>query len=111
MSSCPFFSCLCNIKKIVGCSIIIVGLRFHGCTDLNDFDGSSVEVTFPADENTAVIINVPAPIPFHDDEVNEASIQYFIVYMEVIEATDINLISTTSRNFSVCQIFDNDGVL
>jgi len=78
-------------------------------TDTADFNTAIFNVTFPSDERRASpIADVPSPIMIVDDEIDEAEEQFFIVYLEIIEAVEPNLITITRAN-STCIIVDNDG--
>ena len=49
-----------------------------------------------------------ASIPIVDDETDENDQQIFLVFLEVVNATNINLVENIERNFSQCNISDND---
>lgn len=77
--------------------------------DEDDFDKKALTIMFPPDEDEASpITRVPASIPIVDDEVDEAREQVFIVYMEVLNATNRELLITDEQNVSICTIIDND---
>ena len=78
-------------------------------TDEADFNTAVIDVTFPSDERRASpIADVPSPIMIVDDLVDEAEEQFFIAYLQIIEAVEPNLITLTRAN-STCIIVDNDG--
>ena len=86
---------------------------WHAClliissTGEDDFNSTSFEVTFPADEGLR-LYDVHAPIPIFDDEIDEAVTQLFVARLEVLDAVNFDLI-TTSRTVSMCRIIDDDG--
>ena len=66
-------------------------------------------MTLPADESsTAVNPGVSVFIPIFDDEVDEADEQDFSVSLDVVDATNRDLIRT-SPSVASCSIIDNDG--
>lgn len=75
---------------------------------MDDFDPTAFEVTFPRDEGTSSppISFVPAPILI-DDEKDEADSQFFVVYLELLDAVNLDQITVT-RVVSNCNILDND---
>ena len=75
--------------------------------DTNDFDTTPVNVTFSADE-VVRIDDVIGPISIVDDEIDEAREQVFVIFLEVLEAVNFDLITIT-RSSSVGCIVDNDG--
>lgn len=77
-------------------------------TDVNDFNSTVFEVSFPADEGLPrTNPDIPTPIAIVDDEVNEAE-QYFVAYLEILDAVNYDLINI-GRNITFCAIVDNDG--
>lgn len=76
---------------------------------MDDFDPTAFEVTFPRDEGTSSppISFVPAPILLIDDEKDEADSQFFVVYLELLDAVNLDQI-TVARVVSNCNILDND---
>ena len=76
-------------------------------TDKADFDGSALNVTFPADEGEPLNV-FDAFINIFDDEVDEAEQQCFITYLELLDAVDFSLITIT-LDTALCIIEDNDG--
>ena len=44
-------------------------------------------MAFPSDEGGAVITNITVPIPIKDDDIDESLEQYFIVRLEILNAT------------------------
>ena len=66
-----------------------------------------MDETFPADElnNNA---DVSRLIPIVDDEIDEAHEQVFLIFLEVLEAINSDLITIT-RNNSIGHIIDDDG--
>ena len=83
---------------------------FTCSTDKRDFNATAFEVTYPADEGANVVPIVPASIGITDDEINEAREQTFVVFVEVVEAANLDLL-TIIRDNSLCVIVDNDGQL
>lgn len=74
---------------------------------MKDFDTTEQMIEFPADG----ALNVSVYITINDDEIDEAEEQYFIVYMEVFNATNLSLLINDVRNSSTGIIVDNDGKL
>ena len=54
------------------------------------------------------ISGISALIPIVDDDKDEADIQFFIAFLEVVDAVNIDLIDI-GRTFSRGIIVDNDG--
>ena len=54
------------------------------------------------------ISDISALIPIVDDDKDEADIQFFIVFLEIVDAVNMDLINI-GRAFSSCIIVDNDG--
>ena len=52
--------------------------------------------------------DISALIPIVDDDKDEADIQFFIVFLEVVDAVNMDLIDI-GRTFSRGIIVDNDG--
>ena len=74
-------------------------------TDENDFDTSVVDVMLPA----GPIREIHVHIPIFDDDVDEAESQFFYAVLEIANATNLHLVTTEERNFSLCSIRDDDG--
>ena len=78
-------------------------------TDTDDFNTTIFNITFGADENAPVSISdISALIPIVDDDKDEADIQFFIAFLEVADAVNMDLIDI-GRTFSRGIIVDNDG--
>ena len=75
-------------------------------TDEADFDTSVIILEFPSDILSPVI-EVSAPIALRDDEINEADVQTFIIYLKVINSTNPSLIAT-GRIISQGRIINDD---
>ena len=60
-----------------------------------------------ADEETGLVTQLNVPIPFFDDDVNEAFEQFFITQLVIVNATNRDLV-TTDRRTCQCAILDND---
>ena len=75
--------------------------------DGDDFDATAFDVTFPDDE-TMNRADVQEFIPIVDDEIDEAQEQVFIIFLEILDAVNFDLITIT-RNTSFGRIIDNDG--
>lgn len=52
---------------------------------------------------------MPASIPVVDDDINEATEQFFVVHMEVLEAPNPEQITGDQQDVSICTILDNDS--
>ena len=67
-------------------------------------------MTFPADEGHEYISNIDAFIPIVNDEIDENIEQTFIVFIEIRQANNHDLILETgeSRNYAICKIIDDD---
>lgn len=82
---------------------------FFCSSDEDDFDGTVLTIMFPADEDEpSPITSLPVPIAIADDVINEAEVQFFLTYMEVINTTNRALLDSQQQNFSRCVIADND---
>ena len=71
--------------------------------DTDDFDVSTLSVTFDADDVERSVL-----IAIADDDKNEADVQSFIVSLEIEDAVNITSI-IIRRASSICEIEDNDG--
>ena len=72
-----------------------------------DFDGTPLEIVFPADEGLlSPLLNMRADIPVVNDNIDEAHEQQFIAFLEIINATNPNLFLV--RNTTICRINDDD---
>ena len=76
--------------------------------DADDFDTTTFEVEFPADENQVALTDIDAFIPIVDDLIDEDIWQLFVVYIQVVSAVDLAQVENTERNISTCRIIDND---
>ena len=76
--------------------------------DADDFDTTTFEVEFPADENQVALTDIDAFIPIVDDLIDEDDEQLFVVYIQVVSAVDLAQVQNTERNISTCRIIDND---
>ena len=74
-----------------------------------DFNTTSFNVTFPADEGGNPITNVDVRVNIVDDNINERFEQLFIIGAEVVEATNPSAVDNTQRNVTIGIIVDNDG--
>ncbi len=75
--------------------------------DLQDFNPTVLTVTFPADEAPSdTVFDLDVPITIIDDDIDEAE-QIFIVYFEVIDAINENLM-LSERKVAICRIVDDD---
>ena len=73
-----------------------------------DFDGSVLEIIFPADENLSEpIFELPADIPIVNDEIDEAKVQQFVVFLQVDSALQTSGVEI-KQNKSICNIIDDD---
>ena len=62
---------------------------------------------FKADEGNPSQSDISTPVPIFDDTVNEACSQFFVVQLQLLDATNRNLVNI-GRDFSHCTINDND---
>ena len=93
---------------IIGYPIYNLHLIVHS-TDTDDFNTTILNITFGADENAPVSISdISVLIPIVDDDKDEADIQFFIAFLEVVDAVNMDLIDI-GRTFSRGIIVDNDG--
>ena len=91
----------------LNCSIYPLFNSYY--TEEADFDGTVIEITYPADEGLAQpITNVRASIPVVDDTVDEAEVQQFIAYLEIANATNLGGVDNSVRNTTICRIEDDD---
>ena len=77
-------------------------------TDFNDFDNTSIVVTFQPDETGQQMDDVDTTVCIVNDTINEADEQNFVVTVEVVDAFNISRI-TIEREDSLCRIIDDDG--
>ena len=74
-----------------------------------DFNTTSFNVTFPADEGRSPITSVEVRVDIVDDNINERFEQLFLIGAEVVEATNPSAIDNTQTNVTIGIIVDNDG--
>ena len=79
---------------------------FPMCAVEADFDTSVITLEFPSDTSSPVN-ELSAPISLEDDEINEAVVQIFIIYLKIINSTNPDLIAT-DRFISQGIIVDED---
>ena len=73
--------------------------------DYGDFNNSVQVVEFRTNVNV-----VPVYIPIVDDDIDEADEQIFIIFLEVVNATNLdNLNILENREISVGRIRDNES--
>ena len=77
-------------------------------SDLNDFDNTTVRITFDPDE-LANDDERAAPIRIFNDPVNEANEQVFVVQLRLISSTNPGLVTFTRQPASLCRIVDDDS--
>ena len=65
-------------------------------------------MTVPAVQHDDACTLVDAFIAIVDDDVDEATQQFFVVHLEIVNAVNLSLISL-SRTFSTCIVVDNDS--
>ena len=74
-------------------------------TDYEDFNNSVLYVEFPTDRDA-----VEVAIPIVDDDIDEADEQVFIIFLEVVNATNLdNLGILENRETSVGRIRDDES--
>ena len=80
-------------------------------TDYDDFDNTTLFAVFPIDEGRRnPVISVELNISIVDDEIDEADEQIFIIFLEVINTTNLdNLNILENRHISVGRIKDNES--
>ena len=79
------------------------------CTDTADFNTTVFKVTFPSDANLAAsLADVDAPIRIRDDAKDEADNQFFVVYIELVDAINPDTI-VIEREWATIIIVDNDS--
>ena len=67
-----------------------------------------IRITFDSDED-AVVNDQNVPILIVDDLVNEASVQSFVVLLQLVSSVTPSLVDLTTRPASLCRIIDNDS--
>ena len=82
------------------------------CSDLNDFDNTTIIITFEPDEDVVPMngININglgAPVPIVDDAVNEAE-QVFVVELRLVSSINPATVDLSIQPTSLCRIVDND---
>ena len=91
----------------VSCSLGIV-VQLLILSDFNDFDNSTIRISFDPDE----LVNNDehaAPIRIFNDPVNEANVQVFVLQLRLVNSTNPGLVSLHTRPASLCQIIDDDS--
>ena len=74
-------------------------------TDYEDFDDSVIYVEFPTDRDA-----VEVTIPIVDDDIDEADEQIFIIFLEIVNATNLdNLNILENRETSIGRIRDDES--
>ena len=74
-----------------------------------DFNTTSFQVVFPADENRDPISSIPVELNIIDDEINERFQQVFLIGAEVLSAVNPSTIDNTERNVTMGIVLDDDG--
>ena len=67
-----------------------------------------IRITFNSDED-AVVNDQNVAILIVDDLVNEASVQSFVVLLQLVSSVTPSLVDLTTRPASLCRIIDNDS--
>ena len=98
-------NCVCGITL---CDNL---LSIHCVVDA-DFNTTSFNVIFPADEGSAIVINSidSIRVAVEDDDINERFEQLFLIVVEVVEALNPSAVDNT-RNTTIGIIVDNDRKL
>ena len=73
--------------------------------DYEDFDNTTLLVTFPIDDT---VLSRELKVPIIDDEIDEADEQVFIIYLEVVNATNFNKVNI-GRKTSIGRIKDDES--
>jgi len=74
-----------------------------------DFNATSFNVTFPADELPAALVtNIDVRVNIVDDDVNEKYQQIFLIGAEIAEAPNTSIINI-GRNVTAGIIIDDDN--
>ena len=73
--------------------------------DYEDFDNTTLFATFPID-NT--VLSRELRIPIVDDDIDEADEQVFIIFLEVVNATNFNKVNV-GRKTSIGRIKDDES--
>ena len=71
--------------------------------DYEDFNSATLSATF-----TDTVSSRELKVPIVDDDVDEADEQVFIIFLEVINATNINKVNI-NRNTSIGRIKDDES--
>ena len=71
--------------------------------DYEDFNSTTLSATF-----TDTVSSRELKVPIVDDDVDEADEQVFIIFLEVINATNINKVNI-NRNTSIGRIKDDES--
>lgn len=78
--------------------------------DTNDFNSSPLSVVFEVDEGKQITYKEIVNLSITDDDVNEATEQYFVVTMDTARAENRSAIMIATES-SLCVIVDNDRKL
>ena len=79
-------------------------------TDYEDFDNATLFAVFPIDEGQDPVISVELAIPIVDDEIDEAEEQVFIIFLEVVNGTNLDKLNIPdNRKISVGRIRDDES--
>ena len=81
-------------------------LRTH--PDYEDFDNTTLFATFPIDDGLSSVNAVELTIPIVDDAIDEAIEQVFIIFLEIVNATNFNKVNV-NRNTSIGRIRDDES--
>ena len=73
--------------------------------DYEDFDNTTLFATFPIEDT---VLSRELRIPIVDDDIDEADEQVFIIFLEVINATNFNKVNI-NRNTSIGRIKDDES--
>ena len=77
--------------------------------DYKDFDNTTLFAEFPIDEGLNPVTSVELAIPIVDDDIDEADEQVFIIFLEVINATNVGKVNIVDRKTSIGRIEDDES--
>ena len=76
--------------------------------DYKDFDNNELFATFPVDEGHTPVTSIELEVSIEDDNIDEADEQVFIIFLEIINATNLDVVKI-NRTTSIGRIKDDES--
>ena len=111
---------LCRLNNHFGCNLPnkylpqdltfrITILFFLAYPDYKDFDNTTLFAEFPIDEGLNPVTSVELAIPIVDDDIDEADEQIFVIFLEIVNTTNVDKVTIVDRRTSIGRIRDDES--